>query len=66
MLSKLMTSYVSRLGNGSKIISDIESGRATFLVPINEQMRRSTKVHQIYDEDSHSSTSICEEFLQKL
>ena len=47
-------------------LSGLESGQAPFLVPLTKRTRRLVKVHWFHNEDSHSSTSTCEEFLQDI
>ena len=47
-------------------LSDLELGRLPFLTPLTKKMRCPERVHQVHYEDSHSSTSTSEEFLQDI
>ena len=53
-------------GNIYTNLSDLESGHAPLLTPLTEQTRRPAIVHLVHNEDSHSSTSTREEFLQDI
>ena len=47
-------------------LSDLESRWAPFLAPLTKRTRRPEILHQVHDEDSHSSTSAHEKFLQDI
>ena len=66
MISKLMLSSLSISRDVSTNISDIESGRAYFLMPLNKQTRCPTRVKRIHNKDSQYSTSTHEKFLQNI
>ena len=61
-----MTSSPFISGNTSTNISDLESWRAPFLTPPTKRTRRPERVHRVHYEDSHSSTSNREEFIQDI
>ena len=47
-------------------LSDLELGQALFLMPLTKWTCCPERVHRVHDEDSHSSTSSHEKFLQDI